>query len=147
MLESWHKNYDMIIIGFEANGRLSRAGQVFLSSEAKNGINFSKIESTKLDTLFAELRIAWTKERTTGIEGEILWYIESEAFFIPLSSPIHSLYIDKNLKWVKQVPIFQDISTLHTVLATASIKDIYMLNTTGKWFFSFFGWIWSQGFQ
>lgn len=147
MLESWHKNYDMIIIGFEANGRLSRAGQVFLSSEAKNGINFSKIESTKLDALFAELRIAWTKERTTGIEGEILWYLESEAFFIPLSSPIHSLYIDKNLKWVKQVPIFQDISTLHTVLATASIKDIYMLNTTGKWFFWFFGWIWSQGFQ
>ncbi len=48
----------MIIIGFEANGRLSRAGQVFLSSEAKNGINFSKIESTKLDALFAELRIA-----------------------------------------------------------------------------------------
>ncbi len=146
MLESWNKNYDMIIIGFEANGRLSRAGQVFLSTEAKNGINFSKIESKKLDALFAELRIAGTKEKTIQIQNDIIGYIESEAFFIPLSSPIHSLYIDKNLKWIKQVPIFQDISTLHTVLATASIKDVYMLNMTGKWFFSFFGWIWSQPF-
>ncbi len=146
MLETWKKEYDIIIIWFEANGRLSRAGQVFLSSEAKNGINFSKIESKKLDTLFADLRIAWTKEDTLKIQNTIIWYIESEAFFIPLSSPLHTLYIDKNLKWVKQVPIFQDISTLHTVLATASIKDVYMLNTTEKWFFWFFGWIWTQVF-
>lgn len=129
MLESGNKNYDYIIIGFEANSRLSRVGQVFLSSEAKNGINFAKIESKKLDGLFAELRVASIKEDTMKIQKEILEYIDAEAFFIPLSSPIHTLYIDKNLKGVRSIPLFQDISSLHAVLAVASIKDSYVTKT------------------
>ncbi len=78
MLESGNKDYDYIIIGFEANGRLSRIGQVFLSSEAKNGINFSKIESKKLDALFASLRIASGKTETESIERDILTYMGEE---------------------------------------------------------------------
>ena len=49
MLKNGTKNYDAIIVGFEATGRFSRIGQIFLSTEAKNGINFAKIESKILD--------------------------------------------------------------------------------------------------
>ena len=78
MLETGTKNYDYILIGFEANGRLSRVGQVFLSTEAKNGINFSKIESKKLDALFASLRVASGKLETESVQKDILNYIQSE---------------------------------------------------------------------
>lgn len=147
MLQSGNKDYDFIIIPFEANGRLSRIGQVFLSSEAKNGINFAKIESKKLDTLFAELRVASIKEETEKVEQQILDYMQAEGFFLSLSSPLHTLYVDKNLKWVKYIDTFQDISTLHTVLATASIKDAYLIKTEGKWVFAFIGWVFQKGFQ
>ena len=49
MLKNGTKNYDALIVGFEATGRFSRIGQIFLSTEAKNGINFAKIESKILD--------------------------------------------------------------------------------------------------
>jgi len=98
MLESGNKNYDYILIGFEANGRLSRIGQVFLSTEAKNGINFAKIESKKLDGLFAELRVASLQTETENIQKQILEYMQSEGFFLSLSSPLHTFYVDKNLK-------------------------------------------------
>ncbi len=141
MLETGNKNYDYILIGFEANGRLSRVGQVFLSSEAKNGINFAKIQSKKLDTLFASLRVASGKSETESVQKEILEYMQSEWFFLALSNPIHTLYIDKNLKWITSIQKFQDISTLHGVLHTASIKDAYVIKTDGKWVLSFFSWI------
>lgn len=146
MLETGTKNYDYILIGFEANGRLSRVGQVFLSTEAKNGINFSKIESKKLDALFASLRVASGKLETESVQKDILNYIQSEWFFLALSSPIHTLYIDKNLKWVTSIAKFQDISTLHGVLRTASIKDAYVIKTGGKWIFAFFSWIIEKAF-
>ena len=146
MLETGTKNYDYIIIGFEANGRLSRIGQVFLSTEAKNGINFAKIQSKKLDTLFASLRVASWKSETEWIERDILNYIQSEGLFLALSNPIHTLYIDKNLKGVAPIQKFQDISTLHEVLRTASIKDSYVIKTDGKWGVSFFSWVVEKAF-
>lgn len=146
MLEKWEKDYDYIIIGFEASGRLSRIGQVFLSTEAKNGINFAKIESKKLDGLFAELRVASLQTETESIQKQILDYMQSEWFFLSLSSPLHTLYIDKNLKWVKKVDTFQDIATLHSVLGSASIKDTYVITTEWKSFFWFFSWIWHKAF-
>ncbi|MDD2694193.1 MAG: ABC transporter substrate-binding protein [Candidatus Gracilibacteria bacterium] len=147
MLSSGKKDYDFIIIPFEASGRLSRIGQVFLSSEAKNGINFAKIESKTLDSLFAELRVASIREETEKIEQKILDYMQSEGFFLSLSSPLHTLYIDKNLKGVKYIDTFQDISTLHTVLATASIKDTYLIQTEGKSISNFIVWVFHKAFS
>lgn len=141
MLALGKKEYDGIIVGFEANGRLSRIGQIFLSSEAKNGINFSKIESKNLDTLFAALRISSTAEKTREIEQNIQSYIEKEGFFLPISSPLHTLYIDKNLKGIKQIPTFQDITSLYELLREASIKEQYVLKLEGKWIGDFFSWL------
>lgn len=122
----------MLIIGFEASGRFSRIGQIFLSSEAKKGINFAKVESKNLDTLFASLRISYIKEKTDDLLVKIADYMQSEAFFLPISSPLHTLYIDKNLKGVKKIMTFQDITTLYSVIQKASIKEQYVLDTSNK---------------
>ncbi len=98
MLQKGKKDYDIILIGFEATGRVSRVGQVFLSSEAKNGINFAKIQSKQLDSLFAQLRTATEKNITEETIKKIVTYFQEGAFFTPISSPIHTLYIDRNLK-------------------------------------------------
>ncbi len=144
MLKKWEKNYDFIVVGFEASGRISRIWQVFLSTEAKTGINFSKIESKSLDALFASLRIANTTEVVQGIVRKIQDYIDSEAFFIPISSPLHTLYIDKNLKGVKKIDTFQDITTLYNVIKTASIKQNYNIDWKKKSISGFFYWLWQK---
>ncbi len=122
----------MLIIGFEANGRFSRIGQIFLSSEAKKGINFAKVESKTLDALFASLRISYIKETTDTLLTKIADYMQSEAFFLPISSPLHTFSVDKNLKGIQKIMTFQDITTLYNVIRKASIKEEYVLNTSGK---------------
>ncbi len=142
MMQKWEKNYDLIIIGFEATWRFSRIGQIFLSTEAKNGINFAKIESKNLDALFAALRISYIKTKTDEIIGKIGDIIHSEAFFLPISSPLHTFYIDRNLKGIRTIATFQDITTLYRVVQKTSIKEEYLLNLEGKWVIGFFSWFW-----
>lgn len=144
MLKKWEKDYDGIIVGFEANGHFSRIAQIFLSTEAKNGINFAKIESKNLDALFAAFRISYTEEKTKEIRKQIQNYLRSEAFFFPISSPIHTLYIDKNLKWIVAIDTFQDITTLYNAIYKASIKEDYILHTEWKGVGGFLSWIFSK---
>jgi hypothetical protein len=61
-------------------------------------VNFSNIESEKLDALFTDLRSATTPTEQKKIEKDIITIMESESFFLPISSPVHSLYTDRNLK-------------------------------------------------
>ena len=145
MLNKWEKNYDGIIVWFEASGRFSHIAQIFLSTEAKNGINFAKIESKALDDLFAAFRVSYTTEKVLEIKQKIQEYLKSGAFFFPISSPIHTLYIDKNLKWIQSLDTFQDITTLYNVIYKISIKQEYILNLTWKSFTGFFGWVWDTG--
>lgn len=141
MLKKGEKNYDIILAGFESVGRLSKLGQLFLSTEAKNGINFSKIESKNLDSLFAKLRTSGNTETTRLISKEIENIFQNEGFFIPISSPIHRIYIDKNLKGIRTIPVFQDSTTLHSIVAGASIKDTYLLELEGKSLSTFWNWM------
>jgi ABC-type transport system substrate-binding protein len=141
MLQKWEKNYDMLLIGFEATGRFSRIGQIFLSSEAKNGINFSKIQSKTLDALFGNLRTADTTEKTNEVMKEIGDYMKTEAFFLPISSPLHVIYIDKNLKWILPIDTFQDVTTIKAVTEKASIKEEFNISLEGKSFSDFWRWL------
>ena len=141
MLQKWEKNYDILLIGFEATGRFSRIGQIFLSSEAKNGINFSKIQSKSLDALFSNLRTADTTEKTNGVMKEIGDYMKTEAFFLPISSPLHVIYIDKNLKGIRPIETFQDVTTIKAVTEKASIKEEFNISLEGKSFWDFWKWL------
>ena len=141
LLQKGEKKYDILLIGFEATGRFSRIGQIFLSSEAKTGINFSKIESKTLDGLFASLRTADTKVKTEKAMKDIGDFMQTEAFFLPISSPLHHIYIDRNLKWIKNIDTFQDVTTLKPLTEKASIKEEYILSLEGKSFIGFWKWM------
>lgn len=141
MLQKWEKKYDILLIGFEATGRFSRIGQIFLSSEAKTWINFSKIQSKALDNLFGSLRTADTTEKTNEVMKDIGNYMQTEAFFLPISSPLHRIYIDKNLKWIRNIDTFQDVTTIKAVTEKASIKEEYLISLEGKSLSWFWKWL------
>ena len=56
-------------------------------------------------TLFGELRSATLSGEIDKITTDILTVMEEESFFLPLSSPMRKLYIDRNLKGVRDIAI------------------------------------------
>ncbi len=146
LIRSGKKDYDILVLGIETPGNIGHIGQLFLSSEAGVGVNFSNIESTKLDELFMTLRTAVDADAVRKITEEITGFMREESFFLPISSPLRSIYVDRNLKWVPSFNIVPDISQFYNVFNYVSIKDTYILNMTGKsvpWFLS---WIVSEAF-
>lgn len=98
MIQSGTKDYDMLLIGIEAPGNIARIGRAFLSSDAGAGVNFSNIQSKNLDGLFEVLRSTTDVMHATEIKQEILSYMQDMSFFLPISSPEHTLYKDRNIK-------------------------------------------------
>jgi hypothetical protein len=66
--------------------------------------------------------------------------MQSEAFFLPISSPLHTFYIDRNLKGIQKIATFQDITTIYNVVQKTSIKEAYSLDLGEKSVSGFFGW-------
>ncbi len=146
MIKTGKKDYDILIIGIEAPGNIARIGQTFLSTEAWAWVNFSNIQSKTLDELFTTFRSTTGTGSVAEIQGKIVSIMQKESFFLPISSPLHTLYIDRNLKWVEQIDTIPNISSLWNILDSVSIKDAYIINSNGKWFFNFFSWIWQKAF-
>jgi ABC-type transport system substrate-binding protein len=98
IISTGKKNYDLIVLGIESPGNIARIGQLFSSNEAGNGVNFSNIQSKTLDNLFETLRSSTLTGVVADTKKQITDFMEKESFFLPLSSPIHTLYVDRNLK-------------------------------------------------
>lgn len=146
LIRSGKKDYDILALGIETPGNIGHIGQLFLSSEAGVGVNFSNIESAKLDELFMNLRTAVDTDAVKKITGEITDLMRDQSFFLPISSPLRSVYIDRNLKWVHPFSVIPDISQFYNVFNYVSIKDSYILNMTGKSVSGFFAWIFGEAF-
>ncbi|MBP9779446.1 hypothetical protein KBD33_02350 [Candidatus Gracilibacteria bacterium] len=141
LIKSGKKDYDMLVLGIETPGNIGHIGQMFLSSEAGVGVNFSNIESTKLDELFINLRTATETGSVTTITEEITHFMREESFFLPISSPMKSIFIDRNLKGIKTLNIIPDSSYFYPMFNYVSIKDSYILNMKNKGVLNFFSWI------
>ncbi len=135
------KEYDIIIAWVSAWETISEIGQLFDPSKAWKWVNLSNIEIPKLSTLFSELRSATLPEQIDKITTDIIKIMEEESFFFPISSPIHTLYIDRNLKWIRNIPVIGWPKAIYDILEFASIKDEYVFNYESKSFMWFFGWI------
>lgn len=143
IIQTGKKDYDILVAWVSTAGDVAGLGQLFASSEAGKWVNFSNIESKTLDNLFIELQsstLSWSIEQT---KEKIISLMQDESFFFPLSSPIHTFYVDRNLKWVRKISTFPGITTLYDILQYSSIKDTYILNTQEKWILWFFTWIFS----
>lgn len=141
MITTGKKDYDILVAWISAGDTISEIGQLFNPDEAWKGINFSNIEIPKLSLLFWELRSATLKEEIERITHEIIVIMEEESFFLPLSSPTHTLYIDRNLKWIRNVSIIAWPKAIYDILEFASIKDAYIFNYEWKSITGFMSWI------
>lgn len=140
IIKTGEKDYDILIAWVSAGDSLAGIGQLFDPKSAGKWVNFANIEIPKLVTLFWELRAATLPEKIESITTQILTVMEEESFFFPISSPIHTLYLDRNLKWIRTIPVIAGTNSLYDIVEFASIRDEYVFNTEGKWFTGFFSW-------
>lgn len=141
MIKTGKKEYDLLLIGVEAPKNIARIGKTFHSSEAKAGVNFANIESKQLDALFASLRSTTDVGEAKRLQSEIVTFMNDVSFFLPVSSPQHVFYIDRDIKRFSMIPVIPSVSTLSTVLHKVSIKDEYEIQWENKGFFHFFSWL------
>lgn len=64
--------------------------------------------------------------------------MNTESFFIPISSPYHRIWIDRNIKGVPKVDIIPDIASFVDVFMETSIKENYIRNMDKKSISGFF---------
>lgn len=145
IITSGEKKYDILVIGVSVEGSLSSIGTLFAANESgKGGVNFSNIESKTLDSLFIDLR--WTNEWTKRekIEQSIAKIMNTESFFVPISSPNHRIWIDRNIKWMPNIEIIPDVASFAEVFVETSIKENYIRSTGDKSVSGFFLWMASK---
>ncbi len=147
IIKSGEKNYDIIVAWVSTSGNIAEIGQLFASNEAGKWVNFSNIESKNLDDLFIELRSSTLTGSIRETEKKITTIMQEESFFFPLSRPIRTFYVDRNLKWVKSLELIPGIPSLYSIFQYSSIKDTFILSTEGKGVFWFLRWIYSKAFH
>lgn len=144
MIASGERKYDLLIIGVSVEWSLSSIGQLFSMSENKPGwVNFSTIENKPLDALFTELRGTTDASKREKIEQKIAKIMNTESFFVPISSPYHRIWIDRNISGIKPVEIIPDIASLEDVFVGTSIVESYVRDTN-KSTSGFWSWIGSK---
>lgn len=144
MIANGERNYDLLAIGVSVEWSLSSIGQLFAASEVgKNGINFAQVENKTLDTLFGDLQSTTESTKREKIEQSIAKIMNTESFFVPISSPYHRIWIDRNIKWVPSIGIIPDISSLESVFVGTSIVENY-IRDTNKSISGFSSWVSSK---
>lgn len=145
LIASGERKYDILVIGISVEGSLANIGQLFWNNWPKaSNINFSSIENRQLDNLFWELRGTTDISKIGTIEQGISKIMNTESFFIPISSPYHRIWVDRNIKWIPQVNLLPDIASFVDVFIGTSIKENYIRNMQNKNISGFFSWIVSK---
>lgn len=141
MIKTGKKDYDIIIAGLSTGDTLTGIGQLFDPANAGKWINLANIEIQKLPELFIALQSATTPENMDPIMKEIIWIMKEESFFFPIATPLHSLYIDRNLKWIRDISSMPWMKSIYDVVEFASIKDTYVFDMQWKSIGNFFSWV------
>lgn len=137
--------YDLLVIGVSVDGSLANISRLFSASEVrKGGVNFANIENKTLDTLFTELSSTTDATQIGNIESNIAKLMNTESFFVPISSPYHRLWVDRNIEGIPQVDIIPDVASLVDVFVGTSIKKTYIKSSTEKSIGGWFAWIFSK---
>ncbi len=142
MIATGERKYDLLVIGISVEGSLSSIGQIFSSSGPKsNSINFSSVDNKSLDALFSDLRGTTDIKKLEKIEQSISTIMNTESFFIPISSPYHRIWVDRNIRWIPRVDIIPDVASFVDVFMGTSIKENYIRDMQHKNISGFFWWI------
>jgi hypothetical protein len=145
MIADWSRPYDLLVIGASVDGSLSSIARLFATSEArKGGVNFASIENKALDSLFTELSSTTDATRIDTIEDNITKLMNTESFFVPISSPYHRLWVDRNIEGIPSIDVIPDVASLVDVFAGTSIKKTYIRSTEDKSIWGWLSWLFSN---
>lgn len=123
LFETGKKEYDIFITGISVDGSIANIGRFF---EKGASFNFSNYSNPTLDRLFSDLKPLTDTQDIQKIESKILKIFNTHSFFFPLSSPVHRIYIDRNIKRVSNIKIMPDIPSFADIFGIASIKEVYI---------------------
>lgn len=115
----------------------------FLHSwQAEKGFNFAKLKNITLDILLERLKSSQlNSESLKFIQTQILDILRKENVFVPLYSPYNTLFIDKNIKQVKQVPVLPYSSSLYDIGENMYLKEKLTIKFKGKSFNGMLDWL------
>lgn len=140
MIKSDDKKYDIIIVGVRSPGTITDLGGAFFSSENGNP-NFSNISSKNFVNLFEQLKNTTDITKANELKSEIISFMNDHNFYLPLSQPIHKIYMHLDVKWMHIPPILSNFSWLSSSLDILSKRQVYEKNLNGKNIGGFIGWI------
>ena len=66
------------------------------------------------------------------IQSQILEILKKENVFVPLYSPYNTIFIDKNLKQFKAVPVLPYSSSLYDIGENMYLKEKFTIKFEGK---------------
>lgn len=103
------------------------------SGQAESGFNFAKLKNLALDILLEKLKSSQlNSESLKYLQSQILSILKKENVFVPLYSPYNILFIDKNLKQTKTVPVLPYSSLLYDIGENMYLKEEFTINFKDK---------------
>lgn len=136
------KNYDMILTGINLGLFDYNLFPFFHSGQANKGFNFSKVKNIALDILLEKLKSSQiNSDSLKHIQSETLDILKKENVFLPLYSPYHTFFIDKNLKDTQMVPVIPYSSSLYDIGEHMYIKEDRHIDWTKKGLLDGLNWI------
>lgn len=91
--------------------------------------------------MFLELQKISDNQKRQELQQKITDFMNEYSFFLPVSKPLKTLYVDRNLKGFSLPKTLGSIADLSKTFEKLSIKDFYQKNTTGKSIGGFFSWL------
>ncbi len=144
ILQENKKPYDIILIGLEPPTSRNKILQNFLSDQADQGVNFGNTKNKELDLLIHKFHITTDEKQNQEIVQKIETFLSEKSLFIPFAQPLHTFYIDKNIKGLTMAKEVQSKETFSDILSIVSIQDRYELNLKEKSVSGFFDWIYKN---
>lgn len=127
------KNYDAIVTGINLGSFEHNVSPFLHSGQAKNGFNFSKVKNPELDLLLEKIKSSsLRKETLQKLEEQVLTILMKENVVLPIFSPYHAFYIDRNLRNIAKSRILPGTKSIYDLTEKAYIKEEYIMHLEDK---------------
>lgn len=125
MIQAGKYEYDILIIGFDAESR--RTGLIPFFDSSLPRVNFSRLQDKSLDALWYQYRFTTEKSALDTAETQILEKLITDAPMIPLLSKERLLLLDRDFRSLQIQRFFPDIRKLSSLLRDLHIKEVFIM--------------------
>lgn len=147
MLQSWEKNYDMLLAWINLWYSDYNIFPYFHSSQIKNGYNFSNFKKLSFDIILEELKVnTLSKEKIVELEEKALETLKDESIVKTLYTPVLRQLVDKNIKNYSYTRYLKDDSLRIDSLQWVYLLEKKIINSEGKSISNFIKFLFSNLF-